>query len=158
MHATDILIREAGPADLPGISHVRTSVKENLLTPEQLEERGITNASVAASLVAQAKGWVAELDGQIVAFSIADRSNQSIFGLFVLPDYEGRGLGKRLLDLALQWLWENGAEPVWLTTSRGTRAARFYECQGWSCSGVEPDGQLRFERKPFPATSNAPET
>ena len=68
-------------------------------------------------------------------------------------DYERRGLGKRLLGLALQWLWDNGAELVWLTAGQGTRAARFYERQGWTLSGVQPDGQLRFERNPFPATS-----
>jgi GNAT superfamily N-acetyltransferase len=141
------VIREAVAADLPGISRVRTSVRENLLTSEQLILRGITEASIAASFLADSKGWIAEQDGQIVAFCIADRSNRSIFGLFVLPDHEGRGLGKRLLDLALRWLWDNGAELVWLTTSPRTRAATFYERQGWTLSSVEPDGQLRFERR-----------
>jgi GNAT superfamily N-acetyltransferase len=147
MSAGGIVIREANAADLPGISHVRTSVRENLLTREQLERRGITNASIAASFMADSKGWVAEQDGEIVAFSIADRSSRSIFGLFVLPAHEGRGLGRQLLDLALRWLWDNGAELVWLTTSQGTRAALFYKRHGWTCAGIEPDGQLRFEQR-----------
>ena len=108
---------------MPGISRVRTSVVENLLTREQLDQRGITEASVAASFLADSKGWVAERRDEIVAFSIADRASRSIFALFVLPQFEGRGLGSRLLDLALDWLWANGADLVWLTTGPDTRAA-----------------------------------
>jgi GNAT superfamily N-acetyltransferase len=106
----DFTIREATGADMPGIARVRSSVRENLLTNEQLAERGITNASVAASLLANRKGWLAEGGGEIVAFSMADRENGSLFALFVVPEYGGRGLGSRLLDLALQWLWDNGTE------------------------------------------------
>ena len=112
---------------MPGITRVRPSVVENALTVEQLDERGITEASVAAS------------------FSIADRATQSIFALFVLPGYEGRGIGSRLLDLALGWLWKNGAERVWLTTGQGTKAVRFYEKRGWKCTGQVPCGDLRYE-------------
>jgi GNAT superfamily N-acetyltransferase len=144
-----IVFREAGAADMPGIAHVRTSVTENLLTPAQLAERGITNASVAASLLTHRKGWVAERAGEIVAFSMADRADASIFALFVLPGYEERGLGSRLLDLALGWLWQTGAEAVWLTTGPGTRAARFYARRGWAQAGNAPGGDVRFElRRP----------
>ena len=130
---------------MPGISHVRLSVIENALSVEQLQERGITNASVAASLLTHRKGWVAEQDGRIVAFSMADRADWSIFALFVLPGYEQRELGSHLLDLALDWLWENGAERVWLSTGPRTRASRFYEMRGWVCTGKEARGDLRFE-------------
>ena len=65
----------------------------------------------------------------------------------MLPSHEGRGLGKRLLGLALQWLWDNGAERVWLDTGKGTRAASFYERQGWICVGPAPNNSLRFERR-----------
>jgi len=140
-----ISFREATGADVPGISRVRTSVVENALTVEQLEERGITNASVAASFLTDSKGWVALQEEEIVAFSIADRATHSIFALFVLPGYDGRGIGGELLDLALAWLWDNGAKRVWLTTAAGTRAARFYEKRGWTCTGSGPRGDLRYE-------------
>jgi len=140
-----IVLREANSADLPGISRVRTSVRENLLTLEQLAERGITEESVAASLLLNGKGWVAECDGEVVAFSMADRQNGSIFVLFVLPGYEGKGLGTRLLDAAVEWLRQNGIERIWLTTARGTRAARFYRLRGWVCDAELPNGELHFE-------------
>jgi GNAT superfamily N-acetyltransferase len=147
MTADEFIIREAIGADMPGIARVRTSVRENLLTTEQLAQRGITNASVAASLLVDRKGWVADCGKEIVAFSMADRADPSIFALFVLPEHEGRGLGNRLLDLALRWLWD--ARLVWLTTSPDTRAARFYERRGWVPVGMAPGGDMRFElRRP----------
>ena len=145
-----VAFREAVAADMPGISRVRASVGENLLTSEQLEQleqRGITNASVAASFLTDAKGWVAAYQDEIVGFSIANKKEESIFALFVLPAYEGHGIGSRLLDLALQWLWDNGAERAWLTTAPASRAARFYERQGWRQVGADPSGDVRFERE-----------
>ena len=139
------VVREATAADMPGISRVRLSVTENALSVQQLTARGITNASVAASLLTHRRGWVAERSGEIVAFSMADKANWSIFALFVLAECEGRGLGNRLLKLALDWLWDSDAERVWLSTSPGTRAARFYAKRGWSQTGEAGHGDVRFE-------------
>jgi GNAT superfamily N-acetyltransferase len=149
------ILREATASDLRGISRVRTSVRENLMTVEQLRQLGITNESVAASFLADSKGWVAEHSGEIVAFAIADRTAQSIFALFVLPDWEDCGVGSRLLDLALSWLHENGASAVWLTTGPGTKAAGFYERRGWEATGRGERGDTRYEIDLFP--SAAPE-
>ena len=138
-------IRQATARDLPGITQVRTSVRENHLSVEQLAARGITEASVAASFLADSKGWVAEHEGAIVAFSIADRATGSIFALFVLPDHAGAGLGRSLLTLAVAWLRENGIGTIWLTTGRGTSAADFYRHMGWTETTPTADGQHRFE-------------
>jgi GNAT superfamily N-acetyltransferase len=140
-----IVIREATGADMLGISRVRLSVVENAATPEGLAARGITNESVAASFLADSKGWVAEEAGEIVAFSIADRAAHSIFALFVTPAHEGRGLGTRLFDTAVQWLWDNGATHLWLTTGPGTRAAHFYQRRGWVYTGDAERGDIRLE-------------
>ncbi len=145
MSSRGTVVREAIATDLPGISRVRTSVRENLLTAEQLRARGITNESVAASFLADSKGWVAEHAGEIVAFAIADRGALSVFALFVLPEWEDRGLGSRLLDLATGWLRENGAGVIWLSTGAGTKAAGFYERRGWVAAGRHEHGDIRYE-------------
>ena len=149
MSVNGFIFREASGADMPGISHVRASVTENVATREQLERQGITDASVAASFLAtQRAGWRSDADTSLLSPSPTGRV-RSIFALFVLPAYEGRGLGGRLLALALQWLWANGAAVAWLATGPGTRAVRFYERRGWTCTGREPNGDLRFElRRP----------
>ena len=84
---------------------------------------GITPANVAASLKGRARGWVAEEEGVVVAFAIADGETRSIFALFVAPGYEGRGLGRALLDRAVRWLQSESSGAIWLTTAPDTRAA-----------------------------------
>lgn len=141
--------RIATEADLPGITHVRTSVRENHLSVEQLAERGITEASVAASFQADSAGWVAIYDGRVVGFSIADRAKQSVFALFVLPEFDKRGIGSCLLDLAVAWLWENGATRIWLETRKGTWAEEtFYRRKGWIAVAVDAKSNVRFELEP----------
>jgi GNAT superfamily N-acetyltransferase len=145
MRDRDITFRAATGADMPGISRVRTAVTENALTLAQLAARGITNESVAASFLMDSKGWVALCGSEIVGFSIADRASNSIFALFVLPGHEGRGIGARLFDLAVTWLWDNGAARAWLTTDPDSKAARFYERRGWVATGKSERGDMRYE-------------
>ncbi len=145
MPSEEIEYRVATAADMPAITHVRTSVNQNHLSVAQLAERGITEAGVAASFLAGSKGRVAVLGGEIVAFTIANRSNRSIFALFVLPGFDGRGIGGRLLALSVGWLWENGDTPIWLETRQGTRAETFYTRKGWTSRGVDEKGNVRFE-------------
>lgn len=52
------------------------------------------------------------------------------FAAFVLPKYEGRGLGRRLVRLAEQELFKHH-EVAWLETDKNSRAAEFYRRQGW---------------------------
>src|SRR5262249_30093980 len=91
------------------------------------------------------KGWVVEDAGRVVGVSIADADTGTIYALFVLPEYEGRGLGRALLDAAVSWLWVQGAERVWLDTGPETRAAGFYRRLGWQAVGSTPKGETRFE-------------
>jgi GNAT superfamily N-acetyltransferase len=98
---SNTVIRAMRADDMGDTFAVRTSVAENALTLEQLERMGITPESVAASLHGRARGWVAEKEGVVVAFAIADGETRSIFALFVAPGYEGRGLGSALLDRAV---------------------------------------------------------
>lgn len=51
----------------------------------------------------------------------------------VLPDYENRGVGRRLLTLVEDWLWSTGWKALWLTTApdENFRAVGFYRRLGW---------------------------
>lgn len=137
--------REAHSADIASIFDVRTAVRENHLGAEGLAARGITPQSVAQSFEGHSRGWVADVDGRIAGFAIADRSSRSIFALFIHPDFDGRGLGTRLLRLAASWLMPSPADPIWLTTGQRTKAETFYRRRGWRQVRIEDDGQIRFE-------------
>src|SRR5688500_17594796 len=103
------MIRTATAADIPELFSVRTSVRENHLSMEQLEERGVTPASLSATLSDDDwRTWVAEEDGKICGFTMANSKTGSVFALFVSPSAEGRGYGNALLAEAERWLFDGG--------------------------------------------------
>jgi GNAT superfamily N-acetyltransferase len=121
------VFRRAVIADIPAMSRIRLAVTENVLR----DPTRITVEMYEDYLEKSGRGWVAESAGEIVAFCYADKINASIWALFVRPGHEGRGLGKALLERAVDWLFEAGHERVHLTTGADTRADRFYAAQGW---------------------------
>lgn len=68
--------------------------------------------------------------------------------LVVRSDRRGSGIGRALVEAAVEHARENGLTLLWLSTHQGTAAERFYEQLGWSRSGVVegwatlPDGTL----------------
>ena len=45
------------------------------------------------------------------------------------------------------WLWQEGAENIWLSTDPGTRAEGFYRKAGWLVTGTMPNGELKIEKR-----------
>ncbi|MDB5748026.1 MAG: family acetyltransferase [Massilia sp.] len=109
------------------MSRIRLSVTENVLS----DPGRVTGKMYEDYLALAGRGWVAEIEGVIVAFCYADRIEGSIWALFVRPGNEGQGLAKRLLGLAVDWIFELGHATARLDTSAHTRADRFYAMQGW---------------------------
>jgi GNAT superfamily N-acetyltransferase len=141
-------IREATVDDIPQMHCIRMRVRENVLT----DPASIQPHHYRSLLEAGGRGWVAELDDHIVGFAVADVERAQVWALFVDPDREGLGIGRRLHDTMLGWLFDRGLERAWLTTTRGTRAERFYRAAGWRESGVDASGEVRFEMtRPFTA-------
>lgn len=134
-------IRIASEADIPEMHRIRLSVRENPLTKPEL----VRPEHYRAMLAERGRGWVAESEGRIVGFAIADRLDSNIWALFMDPAFERRGVGRRLHDTMLDWLFAEGAERLWLATAPGTRAERFYRSSGWRHAGPEPSGEARYE-------------
>lgn len=115
------------------MSRIRLAVKENVLT----DPGKVTPKMYEDYLELLGRGWVAEVDGVIAGFSYANRTDASIWALFVSEEYEGRGLARELLTLATAWLFEQGADRVRLSTGVATRADRFYAAQEWTREYVD---------------------
>ena len=131
--------REITAADVPGLFYVRPRTRENPLTVEELQRRGITPQSVTDSLDQSTKGWLCEDSGGVVAFSMADRATGEFLVIAVLPEYEGKGVGGRLIARAEEWLAASGCKRAWLTTDLDTslRAYGFYRKRGWTDWKIE---------------------
>ncbi|HVS08434.1 MAG TPA: GNAT family N-acetyltransferase [Planctomycetota bacterium] len=136
----EAILREARRADIEGMHRVRMSVQENRLVSKVLSERDYVGA-----IETEGRGWVVEWQGAIVAFAVANSRNGSIWALFVEPSHEAKGHGRRLHDVMVAWLWDQGHDRLWLTTEPGTRAQRFYERAGWRCVGPTARRELRYE-------------
>lgn len=134
-------IREADINDIPRIQYVRYSVKENELS----DPSKVTDADCEEYLTKRGKGWVCEEDGNVVGFAIADLQDHNLWALFVQPEYEGRGFGRRLHDTLLDWYFTQTQTPIWLSTAPGTRAEEFYRECGWKETGTTSSGEKKFE-------------
>jgi len=144
------ILRTAFQADIPAIFDVRTSVKENHISLERMAEMGITPQTIAAALTAQPCIWVAEQDGEVIGFAMADTDDACVFALFVRPEWEGHGIGRRLMDRAEAFLFARH-DTIWLGTDATCGAARFYDRLGWVRKHQMESGDTRFEKKRAPS-------
>jgi GNAT superfamily N-acetyltransferase len=137
------MIRHATVADRARISEVRNAVRENKLGPANVSKV----ADTARWIFDNGTFWVWEEDGAVQGFAVADPRDGTIFGLFVHPSYEGRGVARALLPLACDDLRQAGFPVATLTTGAGTRAERFYRVNGWIEIGRQDDGEIIFQKK-----------
>jgi GNAT superfamily N-acetyltransferase len=135
-------LRQAVAADIPGIQRVRHSVREN-----RLISIVIADEDVRREIEDTGRGWVVESRGEVVAFAVGNANTRNIWALFVHPDHERRGYGRRLHDTMVAWLWSKSVDRLWLTTDPGTRAQSFYEAAGWQRVGATDRGEVRYERE-----------
>lgn len=91
---------------------------------------GITESAVANMIEQNQCAWVATLNDNVIGFSMILPDEGCLFAAFVLPEYEGRGIGRSLVELAEQELFKHH-ETAWLETDKNSRAARFYMQLGW---------------------------
>lgn len=132
-------IRPACKTDVPELMRIRASVRENILSDP---------AKVPASLVVEFIGhsgiWLWEEDGHVLGFAAADTRDGSIWALFIEPAAEGCGIGRALLEKALEDLRRRKWPQARLTTEVGSRAERFYRRFGWRDGGLSQTGERIF--------------
>ncbi len=137
-------IRIAQITDVPAILHIRQNARENILRNQ------LTESMFEKALNNHCRAWVALVDDKIVGFSLANKKNRSIWGLFVLLAFQQQGIGKALLALAVNWLkaqpkrwpWQN--RNIWVQTEKGSRAEKFYQHLGWQPGKMYPHHEIRY--------------
>ncbi len=140
-----MIFREAKIDDIPQMQIVRNSVKENQLSnPDVVKDK-----DYEIYLTDNGKGWVCEIDNEIVGFAIVDLVENNIWALFVNPKFENQGIGKQLHNMMLNWYFEQTKTSVWLGTAPDTRAEKFYRFSGWEeigTHGKEVKFQMTWEK------------
>ena len=136
-----MIIREANIEDIAQIQIVRHSVRENILSDPNL----VTDQDCREFLTKRGKGWVCEINNEIVGFSIADLKENNIWAFFLKPEFEKQGIGRQLHDIMLDWYFEQTRNSVWLGTTPKTRAESFYRKSGWKEIGTHGKDEIKFE-------------
>jgi GNAT superfamily N-acetyltransferase len=136
-----MLIREARIDDIGQIQIIRNSVTENTLSHPNL----VTDQDCKEFISQRGKGWVCEIDKQIVGFAIVDLMENNIWALFLDPKFEGKGIGQLLHKSMLDWYFTQTKDKVWLGTDSNTRAEKFYRRAGWTEVGKNGSEEIKFE-------------
>ena len=136
-----MIFREAIIDDIKQMQVVRNAVKENVLSNPDL----IKDADYIPFITSNGKGWVCEIDEQIVGFAIVDIKEKNIWALFVHPNFEAKGIGKQLYKIMMDWYFTKTKETIWLSTEPNSRAETFYKMNGWKEVGIYGKGEVKFE-------------
>jgi len=136
-----MIFREANIEDIPQMQIVRNAVKENVLSNPDL----IKDADYVPFITVKGKGWVCEINEAIVGFAIVDLLENNIWALFVHPDFEAKGIGKKMHKMMLDWYFFQTQKTVWLSTAPNSRAEKFYKLNGWTSVGFFGKGEIKFE-------------
>jgi GNAT superfamily N-acetyltransferase len=130
--------RPALPEDIAACVVLRGKTRENAVSAERLASLGITvdawSGEVRSGVLA---GHVATDAGVIVGYCFGHTGSGEIAVLALLPDYEAKGAGRRLLELVVGDLGRAGHQRLHLGCSSDPRSRSygFYRHLGWTSTG-----------------------
>lgn len=99
--------------------------------------------------------WIAKDGERVVGFCFAGKreSGNRIGAIYLLPSYQGQGVGGNLIEQALSWLGE--AEDIYVNVaSYNEQAMEFYKKHGFVKTGNHPNSEVA----DFPSGKSIPET
>lgn len=149
-----IKIRKSVPEDVYGIREVEritwihTYPNENAgITLEDIKSKyKDDNTSCGKQKIEERKKrykdktkqtWVAEEDGKIIGFCVAGNENgkNRILAIYVLPSYQGKGIGHQLITQGLKWL---GDRKIYINVVEyNVNAKNFYKNYGFIETGAK---------------------
>ncbi|WP_373428147.1 GNAT family N-acetyltransferase [Neobacillus niacini] len=149
------MIRSAMEKDAKGLSQVRVQVDgetENLDREQgeaYIDESGFKKVINEDTERSNHLFLIAEVNDRIVGFSRCEgnqlkRSSHKVeFGVCVLKDYWGYGIGGKLLEQSIQWADESGIKKISLKVlETNDKAIKLYQKYGF-----EVEGSLKFDKR-----------
>ena len=150
----EIMLREAEERDIPQIAFVHIeSMRANpcngifgdYMNRITIGEYSRIWSEKFKNLKPRAIRFVAECDGKIIGFNEVgpsgdndvDDKTGSIYGLYLLPGYQGKGIGMALQKKGLEYLEDNGFESVTVWTQEDNHLAikTLSAEDGWTTDG-----------------------
>ena len=144
-----LLIRTADTDDVYDIEELAKTIwpvaYAKILSPEQLQymlETIYSPDALAEQMDVKKHQFVmAEIDERPVGFASYSRYGTSrtfkLHKLYVLPDMQGKGLGRTLLDFVVEQVIEQDATSLLLNVNRFNKAIPFYQKYGFEIISEE---------------------
>lgn len=129
-----IQFRKAKPQDIAECIVIRGKTRENAISADRLAELGITLQSWSAQVESgELLGHLCQVNGQIVGYVFGATITGEVVVLALLPEYEGQGIGKELLQQTMDELKSLGHRRLFLGCSSDpqVRSHGFYRRLGW---------------------------
>jgi ribosomal protein S18 acetylase RimI-like enzyme len=146
MQNEPIILRLAQPTDATGLAHVHVNTWRTAY-------KGIIHDEILAGLSLESSAqrwterlgtpepknfvWLIEIDGNVVGFSSGgpERDGDSVYlgevyALYLLPEYQHRGLGRKLVEASARSLLADGMTNMLIWVLRENPSCRFYEAIG----------------------------
>ena len=153
----DAVIRRATPGDAAAVARLlhdfQTEFDEPSPGTEALEERYadlIRNRDMTVLLAGDGPDGFAQIRYRPWVYSPGPQAHSYLEELYVVPSLRGRGIGRALMEAAMDTARNEGATHMELGTSEDDTAARaLYESVGFTNREGSPDGpvMLFYERE-----------
>ena len=147
----EILISEAKLEDADGITFVQ---KTTWLATYPNKEAGITHQDILETVNHWGLGvknrlsnpepirnyWVAKDNGKVVGMCLATKGedDNTLQAIYILPEYQGKHIGRQLCDKALEWLGREKNIVLGVVTYN-QKAIEFYKKHGFKEHGERHD-------------------
>jgi ribosomal protein S18 acetylase RimI-like enzyme len=114
---------------------------------EEVSLQALAEAEKRLAATSNEKLWGAFVDGEMAGMvglnhetRLKNRHKGTLVGMYVAPEFTGRGIARALVDTVLQDARASGLELVVLTVTDSNRQAfALYERAGFRAFGTEPD-------------------
>jgi len=153
----DAVIRRATPGDAEAVARLLHDFQMEFDEPspgtEALGERYadlIRNRDMTVLLAGDGPAGFAQIRYRPWVYSAGPQAHSYLEELYVVPSLRGRGIGRALLEAAMDTARNEGASHMELGTSENDHAARaLYESAGFTNREGRPDGpvMLFYERE-----------
>lgn len=114
------MVRAAHPGDVPAIRRVDWASAQPFRAYglEAIADDEPVAAQLVRDYVEGARAWVVSDADEVVGFVLVDRVDDGahVEQVCVVPEHQGRGLGRALIERAIQWAAERDRHSVTLTT------------------------------------------
>jgi ribosomal protein S18 acetylase RimI-like enzyme len=152
-----VIVRRATPGDADAVARLLHDFQREFDEPspgvEALTERYeelIRNRDMTVLLAGGGPDGFAQIRYRPWVYSAGPNAHSYLEELYVVPDLRGQGIGRSLLDAAMDMARNEGATQMELGTSEDDKAARaLYESAGFTNREGSPDGpvMLFYERE-----------